>query len=126
MPLWPGSSTVTLIPSCENSTGGSPYSLSNQHAAPLVSEDHHSASRTLTTNHPSVTGASPEPKSSSRASATNRILAARSGVVAGGGSTRVPDDFPEMAVEITEVAGIDPPRSFVWGCDGRAGGLCFP
>ena len=35
--------------------------------------DHHSASRTLTTNQPSVTGASPEPESSSRASATTRF-----------------------------------------------------
>src|SRR3954451_19969363 len=70
MPLWPGSRTVTLIPSCANSIGGSPYSLANQHAAPLVSEEHHSASRTLTTNQPSVTGASPEPASSSRASVT--------------------------------------------------------
>src|SRR6266550_4014525 len=61
MPLWPGSRTVTLIPSCANSIGGSPYSFANQHAAPLVSEENHSASRTLTTNHPSVTGASPGP-----------------------------------------------------------------
>src|SRR2546421_5241950 len=75
MPLWPGSRTVTLIPSCANSIGGSPYSFANQHAAPLVSEENHSASRTLTTNQPSVTGASPEPPSSSLASFTNRILA---------------------------------------------------
>jgi hypothetical protein len=39
---------------------GSPYSFANQHAAPLVSDENHSASRTLTTNQPSVTGASPE------------------------------------------------------------------
>src|SRR4029450_5260392 len=65
-----------LIPSCANSTGESPYSFANQHAAPLVSEENHSASRTLTTNQPSVTGASPEPASSSRASVKNRILAA--------------------------------------------------
>src|SRR3954452_10643458 len=75
MPLWPGSSTVTLIPSCANSTGGSPYSFANQHAAPLDSEENHSASRTLTTKQPSVTGASPEPPSSSLASFTSRILA---------------------------------------------------
>src|SRR4051794_5539814 len=75
MPLWPGSRTVTLIPSCGNSIGGSPYSLANQHAAPLVSEENHSASRTLTTNQPSVTGASPEPASSSLASFTQQILA---------------------------------------------------
>src|SRR4051794_20956365 len=75
MPLWPGSSTVRLIPSCANSTGGSPYSFANQHAPPLDSEENHSASRTLTTNQPSVTGASPEPPSSSLASFTSRILA---------------------------------------------------
>src|SRR3954453_3044149 len=75
MPLWPGSSTVRLIPSCANSTGGSPYSFANQHAPPLDSEENHSASRTLTTNQPSVTGASPEPPSSSLASSTSRILA---------------------------------------------------
>src|SRR5947199_9043911 len=75
MPLWPGSRTLTLIPSCANSIGGAPYSLANQHAAPLVSEENHSASRTLTTNQPSVTGASPEPASSSLASFTQQILA---------------------------------------------------
>src|SRR5213595_2920656 len=75
MPLWPRSRTVTLIPSCANSIGDSPYSLANQHAAPLVSEENHSASRTLTTNQPSVTGASPEPASSSLASFTGQILA---------------------------------------------------
>src|SRR2546430_8541293 len=64
-----------LIPSCGNSIGGSPYSFANQHAAPLVSEENHSASRTLTTNQPSVTGASPEPASSSLASLTQQILA---------------------------------------------------
>lgn len=77
MVFWPGSKMVTLIPSCANSIGGSPYSLSNQHAAPLVSENHHSASRTLTTNQPSVTGASPEPLSSSCAWGTESILAAQ-------------------------------------------------
>src|SRR3989440_9435035 len=75
MPLWPGSRTVTLIPSCANSIGDSPYSLANQHAAPLVCDENHSASRTLTTNQPSVTGASPEPASSSLASFTQHILA---------------------------------------------------
>src|SRR4051794_40916285 len=77
MPLCPGSRTVRLIPSCGNSIGGSPYSLANQHVAPLVSEENHSASRTLTTNQPSVTGASPEPASSSLASFTEQILAAQ-------------------------------------------------
>jgi hypothetical protein len=52
---------------------GSPYSFANQHAAPRVSEDHHSASRTLTTNQPSVTGASPDPESLSRASRTREF-----------------------------------------------------
>ena len=36
-----------------------------------ASEDHHSASRTFTTNQPSLTGASPEPQSSSCASRTD-------------------------------------------------------
>src|SRR5438445_4317636 len=81
MPLWPGSRTVTLIPSCANSIGGAPYSLANQHAAPLVSEENHSASRTLTTNQPSVTGASPEPASSSLASFTQQILAVQATAV---------------------------------------------
>src|SRR3954453_145768 len=81
MPLWPGSRTVTLIPSCANSIGDSPYSLANQHAAPLVSEENHSASRTLTTNQPSVTGASPEPASSSLASFTQQILAVQATAV---------------------------------------------
>src|SRR5438477_12362152 len=81
MPLWPGSRTVTLIPSCANSIGGAPYSLANQHAAPLVSEENHSASRTLTPNQPSVTGASPEPASSSLASFTQQILAVQATAV---------------------------------------------
>src|SRR5213596_2265513 len=84
MPLWPGSRTVTLIPICANSIGGSPYSLANQHAAPLVSEENHSASRTLTTNQPSVTGASPEPASSSLASFTQQILAVQATAVSPG------------------------------------------
>src|SRR5215211_6422147 len=84
MPLWPGSRTVTLIPNCANSIGDSPYSLANQHAAPLVSEENHSASRTLTTNQPSVTGASPEPASSSLASFTQQILAVQATAVSPG------------------------------------------
>ena len=64
-----------LIPSWANSTGGSPYSFSKAHLAPLVSVNHHSASRTLTTNQPWVTGVSPDPKSSSCASGTDAILA---------------------------------------------------
>src|SRR5690349_23659494 len=62
-----------FMPSCANSTGGvSPggYSDSNGQRAPRCSEVHHSASRTFTTNQPSVTGTRPEPKSSSRASGT--------------------------------------------------------
>src|SRR2546423_9982718 len=84
MPLWPGSRTVTLIPSCANAIGDSPYALANQHAAPLVSEENHSASRTLTTNQPSVTGASPEPASSSLASFTQQILAVQATAVSPG------------------------------------------
>src|SRR3954447_11594930 len=47
----------------------------------LVSEENHSASRTLTTNQPSVTGASPEPTSSSLASFTQQILAVQATAV---------------------------------------------
>jgi hypothetical protein len=79
-----GLETVTLIPNCANSIGDSPYSLANQHAAPLVSEENHSASRTLTTNHPSVTGASPEPASSSLASFTKQSLAVQATAVSSG------------------------------------------
>src|SRR3954451_23009656 len=67
---------VTLTPSWANSTGGSPYSFSKAHLAPLLSANHHSASRTLTTNQPWVTGVSPDPKSSSSAPRTDAILAA--------------------------------------------------
>src|SRR6185437_9662332 len=74
--------TVTLIPNWANSIGDSPYSLANQHAAPLVCDENHSASRTLTTNQPSVTGASPEPASSSLASFTQQILAVQATAVA--------------------------------------------
>src|SRR5262249_33875360 len=50
----------------------------------------------------------------------------RSGVAGGGGGpARVPDDLPEVAVGIAEVAGIDPPRSLVWRCDARTGRLRF-
>src|SRR5215212_262641 len=92
MPLWPGSRTVTLIPSCANSIGGAPYSLANQHAAPLVCDENHSASRTLTTNQPSVTGASPEPASSSLASFTQQILAIRAPAISSGASMVSSDD----------------------------------
>src|SRR3954454_18063951 len=64
-----------LIPSWANSSGGSPYSFSKAHLAPLLSANHHSASRTLTTNQPSVTGVRPDPKSWSSASGTTRVLA---------------------------------------------------
>src|SRR3954452_17617392 len=66
-----------LIATWANSTGGSPYSLSKAHLAPRVSEDHHSASRTSTTNQPSVTGVSPDPRSSSRAPGTHAIVTRR-------------------------------------------------
>jgi hypothetical protein len=65
---------VTFIPSWPNSTGGSPYSFSKAHLAHLPSANHHSTSRTLTTNQPWVTGVSPDPKSSSCASGTDAIL----------------------------------------------------
>jgi len=35
------------------------------------------------------------------------------------GSVRMPDDLPEVAVRITEVAGVDPPGSLVGRRDGR-------
>jgi hypothetical protein len=69
----PGLQDGHVDPSWANSTGGSPYSLSKAHLAPLRSENHHSASRTLTTNQPWVTGVSPDPKSSSCASGTTRF-----------------------------------------------------
>ncbi len=40
-------------------------------------------------------------------------------------SVRIPDDLPEVAVGIAEVAGVDPPWSIVRCCDGGAGGLGF-
>src|SRR3954452_25217398 len=70
-----------LIPSCANSTDGSPYSFSKAHLAPLLSEDPHSASRTLTTNQPWVTGVSPDPKSSSCASGTARFSHLETGLL---------------------------------------------
>src|SRR4051794_1792106 len=69
------------MPSCANSTGGVPfggYSHSKAHRAPIRSDVHHSASRTFRTNQPSVTGASPEPRSSSRASGTAPVYSGRS------------------------------------------------
>ena len=43
----------------------------------MLSDVHHSASRTFTTNQPSLAGARPEPESSSRASGTARVYGAR-------------------------------------------------
>src|SRR3954470_22081867 len=60
------------MPRWANSTGGAPYSFSKAHLAPRLSANHHSASRTLTTNQPSLTGVSPDPESSSRASCIGR------------------------------------------------------
>src|SRR5436190_5261501 len=128
MPLWPGSRTVTLIPSCANSIGGSPYSLANQHAAPLVSEENHSASRTLTTNQPSVTGASPEPASSSLASFTQQILAVQATAVspgsacandareAGGGCCPI---VKPVGNEVRYIGGMRSPlgRTLGWGAN---------
>jgi hypothetical protein len=48
------------MPSWANSTDGSPYSFSKAHLAPVLLANHHSASRTLTTNQPWVTGVSPD------------------------------------------------------------------
>src|SRR6478735_1004787 len=70
---------VMFTPNWANSTGGSPYSLSKAHLAPLLSANHHSASCTLTTNQPWVTGVSPDPKSSSCARGMDPILAPRAG-----------------------------------------------
>src|SRR6187551_2256087 len=93
-----------LIPSCANSIGGSPYSLANQHAAPLVSEENHSASRTLTTNQPSVTGASPEPASSSLASFTQQILAVQETAVSAAPVCAYPEHFGAWVRPIDDVA----------------------
>src|SRR4051794_16184645 len=61
--------TLRLMPSCGNDTSW----LSNPHPEPNVLDNHHSASRTFTTNQPSLAGARPEPESSSRASSTGRV-----------------------------------------------------
>ena len=62
------------LPNCGNSA----YGLSNVHSEPdgrfwPPSEVSHVASRTLTTNHPSLVGERPEPESWSRASGTSRV-----------------------------------------------------
>src|SRR4051794_25401347 len=97
------------MPSCANSTGGaSPggYSDSKGHRAPLRSEVHHSASRTFTTNQPSVTGARPEPKSSRRASGTARVYSGTDdphALAAGTKAHRV--DRAHLAVDVELRAG---------------------
>ena len=66
------------MPNCGNSN----FWLSKSHAEPdgcfsPFSDVHHSASRTFTTNQPSLAGARPEPESSSRASGTARVYRSR-------------------------------------------------
>src|SRR5262245_41097350 len=95
------------MPSSGNPTGGSPYSFSQAHLAPLPSVTHHSASRTLTTNQPSVTGVSPDPESSSRASGTTRLShgsrdrAVRDTSPVSGGT---PSLFDHVALPVSDVA----------------------
>src|SRR5688572_14342693 len=69
---------LTWMPSCEKQA--SP--LSNRHPEPNVSDVHHSASRTFTTNQPAPAGARPEPASSSRASGTPRLYRSMADAVA--------------------------------------------
>jgi hypothetical protein len=57
------------MPSCRNECSG----LSNTVAEPVVSDVIQAASRTFTTNQPSLAGTSPEPESSSLASGTARV-----------------------------------------------------
>src|SRR5207244_7176554 len=65
--LTPTSANSTLPPSKEHSEPDGFLSPS--------SDVNHSASRTFTTNHPSVAGASPEAESSSRASGIGSLVA---------------------------------------------------
>src|SRR5262249_43746585 len=69
----PGSTTVTLIPSCGNENSR----VSKLDPEPNDFDTHHCASRTLTTNQPSPAGVSPEPESSSCASATAPSIGGR-------------------------------------------------
>src|SRR5437764_4993083 len=85
----PGSRTTRVWPSCSNGCGtasGRSIStrrlLSNTQRLPRASLRTHAASPTLTTNQPGLTGASPEPTSSSRASST--IVGTRCAGQAGG------------------------------------------
>ena len=93
-----------MIPNCGNSIGRSPYSFANQHAAPRVSDENHSASRTLTTNHPSVTGASPKPASSSLASSTRQILSVDAAAVSSAPAPHTPSDSWTAAVSSRALA----------------------
>ncbi len=70
----PGSSTASVNPVCGKCCGGTPGRpcstrsvLSNTQRPPNASWRTHAASAALTTNHPGLTGASPEPTSSNRA-----------------------------------------------------------
>ena len=58
-----------LMPNCANELS----LLSKTQAEPVSSDVIHAVSRTLTTNQPSLTGARPEPESSSLASDTGRV-----------------------------------------------------
>jgi hypothetical protein len=58
-----------LMPNFENQASR----LSNAHPDPNVSDVHHSASRTFTTNQPALLGASPDPASARGASGTLRV-----------------------------------------------------
>jgi len=72
-----------LMPNSENHASR----LSNAHPDPNVSDVHHSASRTFTTNQPASLGASPEPESARGAPGTPRVYPVTPGnlgLVAGG------------------------------------------
>src|SRR4051794_17385921 len=76
----PGSSTASVNPTCSNCCGSSSGRcestrplLSKTQRPPNASFRSHAASATLTTNQPGLTGASPEPTSSSLASSTATV-----------------------------------------------------
>src|SRR6186997_1733660 len=85
-----------LMPTCGNRCPR----VSNPHPESNVSDVHHSASRTFTTNQPSETGARPEPLSSRGASGTARpYLSARPiGVDARGDIVGLEADAPVCRV----------------------------
>jgi hypothetical protein len=85
-----------LIPNCGNSTGESPYSFANQHAAPLVTEVEPLGVVHVDDEPALRDGASPEPASSSRASVKNRSLTAQ--------ATHIPDLGQVRECPLTSVA----------------------